>query len=557
MYDAPPIYRHVLWGLIKHLLLLTLGWTLFRHYPQWWWAGAGLIALAGLLLIGQCYRLVVAEVHTSQQLRYEAAATTKVQGKTASLARPADPVIRYLSQQTGLLLGAFGKQLLWLNPYARGMGHLLCDAPSRTGKSTTLCIGWLMHWFGSSVVYTDIKGELTAIVYRWRKHMGHRMLVWNPFHLFGLPNHRINLLRCLTQNIRTRQGREVRDLCEYIASILLPEPPEEGPNKVFRDGGRRFLIALMLYLAVFYEPECHFLKLHDLVWADNGTLLTIARRMKMCGELRGLVRAFGNQLENMLDPNFSKTFGGFRTEALEAVKIYDRAGEWASSLETDDFTLEEVLNERTTLALLLPESKVMTHGKHLGLISTLLMETLSRAERPSKIFMLLEEAGNIGKIPPSTLTKALTLLPGKGLRLASIWQSPYQRKLLYGEELSHLMVDQSSIYITFSVRDHATAESWSKRSGTTTVKTTSYSKESLDRAYPWKPTVSERQEAVLNETEIMQMGSSEQLIWVAGQPLIRATKVPYWCVEPWRSRAAPNPYHPQGYPKEDKVQFRL
>jgi len=51
----------------------------------------------------------------------------------------------------------------------RGPEHVLCYAPTRSGKGVGLVIPTLLSWIQSAVI-TDLKGELWAITAGWRKY---------------------------------------------------------------------------------------------------------------------------------------------------------------------------------------------------------------------------------------------------------------------------------------------------------------------------------------------------------------------------------------------------
>ena len=175
----------------------------------------------------------------------------------------------------------------------------------------------------------------------------------------------------------------------------------------------------------------------------------------------------------------------------------------------------------------------------------------------TRLLVLLEEAGNIPKIPTSTLKTSLSLLPGKGLRLYTIWQSISQMNELYGSNLSRLIMDQSSMLQAWSIRDLEQQEQWSKRAGKTTVKRQSFNKDSQEMDYPWTLRMDEKEEQVLPESHIAQMPDHYQLISISGHPLIVAERVPFWQVKEFREWAAPNPCEPQGYPVDQPVRFTL
>ena len=556
--NSPPIMRSELWGLMGKSLSLLLGVWIWVSFPAVWMIGAFMVVVFGLGILFSLYAVAVARSHVNQQRRWEYGATVHITGKTSGLATFNDLVIHKMNGRNGAIVGALSKQLLCYDFWARGHGSGVVLGPSRTGKTTCNVIPTLLNPdYSYSVFVNDMKGEIAHVTLPVRLWAGHRCVCLNPCDIPGLPNHKLNPLQPLIYDIQQNGGREAHELADIIAQTMIPEP-ERGPgeNLVFRAGGRRLIITFLLYLAVFQPEDCHPVMLRELVWASIERMEMIAHRMKHSDELRGLIKSYGNQLANMLDRSFRKTFGSFQTEALEAVKIYDPSSEWTNSLKTCDITFQDMQQEGVTVYLNMPEAKQTTHGQYNALVTTMYIETVSRMHTRSKRLMLLDEAGNMGAIPQSTLKRALSALPAKGLRLYTFWQSPAQMRMLYGDDMAKLIMDQSSLVQAWSIRDVELAELWSRMSGKTTVKNPSFSKDPFDRDYNWRLQMGEKEEPVLNETEILQMSDEQQLVWVAGQPMIKCRRIPFWKVALWRKIARSNPCEPAGYPKEDVVEWQ-
>src|SRR5512133_513931 len=92
---------------------------------------------------------------------------------SASRQRPS----AWMSVPAGACLDRRGRQ-----HYLRHNGpeHVLCYAPTRSGKGVGLVVPTLLSW-GSSAVITDLKGELWAMTAGWRqKHAGNKVLRFEP-----------------------------------------------------------------------------------------------------------------------------------------------------------------------------------------------------------------------------------------------------------------------------------------------------------------------------------------------------------------------------------------
>jgi len=214
-----------------------------------------------------------------------------------------------------------------------------------------------------------------------------------------------------------------------------------------------------------------------------------------------------------------------------------------------------MLDGNTTLYLILPEAKLETHGSALGLIATLLLETIAAAPSPSNVMMLLEEMGNIGKLP--NLSKALSLLPGKGVRLWMVFQSRRQPIEIYGQQMAGLIEEQSSLVQAWSIRGELDRKAWGLRIGNETKKARSLARDHDNVQSPWRLNISERSSPVMSTDEIGRMYMDQQLIAIDGQMVIRADKLAYFQIEPWRTRAEKSPYHKNNYPKNKPVLHNL
>jgi type IV secretion system protein VirD4 len=510
--------------------------------PGWFVWGVALMAL-GLALAGRSlyvHLMQGLETATQINLLHESRIVSGDYGN-ARLAVLQDGFVRdMVDSRRGLFIGTLDHKKLFYDPFKRGNGHMLAYAPARTGKTTSLVIPALLHWTSGSVIVTDVKGELTELTAAWRRKDGQRTLILNPFGARGIPGMRFNPLQVLTLDMMKNGGREVHALAKLIALQLIPERPDGGDGIFFRNGGRRLLVTFMLYLAAFDPKNCTLPGLRSAVWSSEAEKYAIAAKMQGSPLFAGLIREYGNALADGLEPEYVKTFGAFRDNAMNALELYEAHTDFGRSLMESDFTLEDVLDGKTTLYLILPESKLETHGPWMGLIVTLLLETVAASatmhERRTRLLFLLEEMGNLGRLP--NLGKALSLLPGKGVRCWMIFQSRRQSLDIYGPNIAGLIEEQSSVIQAWSIRGLEDRKAWSARIGNATRKGRSVARDAENLFSPWRLSVGERGFPVLSPDEIGRLPEHEQLIAVAGQPVIRAKKLPYFADPVLARRAA-------------------
>ncbi len=514
--------------------------------PGWFVWGVALMVLGFALAIRSLYLHLMGGLETATQINllHESRVLSGDYG-AARLAHPTDGFVRAMIEaRRGLFLGTLESKKLFYDPFARGNGHMLAYAPARTGKTTSLVVPALLHWTSGSVIVTDVKGELTELTASWRRKDGQRTLILNPFGARGIPGMRFNPLRVLIEDMMKNGGREVHALAKLIALQLIPERPDGGDGIFFRNGGRRLLVTFMLYLAAFEPARCTLPGLRSAVWSSEAEKYAIAAKMQGSKLFAGLIREYGNALADGLEPEYVKTFGAFRDNAMNALELYEAHTDFGKSLMESDFTFADVLDGKTTLYLILPESKLETHGPWMGLIVMLLLETVAASatmhERRTRLLFLLEEMGNLGRLP--NLGKALSLLPGKGVRCWMIFQSRRQSLDIYGPNIAGLIEEQSSVIQAWSIRGLEDRKAWSARIGNATRKGRSVARDAENLFSPWRLSVGERGFPVLSPDEIGRLPEHEQLIAIAGQTVIRAQKLPYFAEPIWAKRAGNEKY---------------
>jgi len=543
--------------LLIALALMYLGWWI-ASISGWYEVGMVVMLIAFIVLIKRLFDALLHFLRQAEQidLLHESRTLSNTYGE-ARLANSQDKFVKHLAKcRSGFYIGTLGKLPLFYDPFLRGNGHMLTRAPSRTGKSTNVIIPALLHWFCGSVVVIDVKGELAKITSKFRRAMGQKVITFDPFGVVGEEGHKFNPLRILVEDVMHNIGRNLHDYARSIALQLIPEKPNSvSDGEFFRNGGRRLITALLLYLAVFDPNQCNLPALRKLVWSDSATKESVAAKLKSHDWFAGLLQDYGNALAEMLLPEYIKTYGAFRDNAMNALEIFDAHSPLGKALLECDFYLSDLLEGNVTLYLILPEAKLETHGKVLGLIITLLLEVIAASNNQQRIMMILDEMGNIGRLP--NLSKALSLLPGKFLRLWMVLQSMRQAIEIYGSQMAGLIEEQSSMVQEWSIRSNEDCKKWSERIGRETRKTRSVTHEQHNHDMPWRLSINERAHPVMSADEVRCMGSNEQLVAISGQKVIRCEKLPYFQIEPWRSIA--EKYSDQGeiIPKNSPVRHRL
>ena len=451
---------------------------------------------------------------------------------TASFADLRDCKNHGLLDPDGLYLGLLDGQPLFYS----GKAHLLTCAPARSGKGINVVIPNLLHYTGS-VVVTDPKGELAAVTAAHRQAcFGHRVIVFNPWGLHGLPQHRINPLQELIRLAATPAGqRGLADEAAAIALQLLPEP-EDARNRFFRDGARSILRAGLLYLAVTAPERCTLPELWQLIYSASR-LARMAAAMQESEALGGLLATLGDDLMSQIDDNGGQ-FADFRAGAVQALDIYQPGGYLGAAVSGSDIDLADVKRGGMSVYLAFPQDRIGSHGAALGLIVNQAITGVARSPEKGRALFLLDEFANLGRL--SGLAQSLTALPGLGIRVFMLVQELAELTRLYGPHTTETILSQSEVKQFFAVNTADTAQKLSRALGQRTVKTSSFN---LGRTIDDDvgESVSETGQPLLRPEDLLRMGPSEQLLLVKGMRPIWAQRIPFTYVAPWAGWAASNP----------------
>lgn len=179
-------------------LIFFWWWYAFDAYaPDIFLEGGAIAASGGFISIGVAIAISVWRAREQQE-----AATYG----SARWANTKEIKSTHLTKPSGVVLGKFGAEYLRHD----GPEHVLCFAPTRSGKGVGLVVPSLLTWPGSAIVH-DIKGENWALTSKFRAGFGHVLL-------FDPTNPKSNAYNPL---LEIRPGPyEIRDV-QNIADVLV------------------------------------------------------------------------------------------------------------------------------------------------------------------------------------------------------------------------------------------------------------------------------------------------------------------------------------------------
>jgi type IV secretion system protein VirD4 len=492
----------------------TAGLPVYEPYMffAWWYhfdAYAPGIFLEGAAwaMGGSVMAVVVAIAGSVRRARQSALVTTYGSARWTT-----EPEVRKggLLEPAGIYLGRLGKQHLRHG----GPEHVLCFAPTRSGKGVGLVVPRLLSW-PSSVVVHDIKGENWTLTAGWRSRFSHCLL-------FDPTDARSAAYNPL---LEVRRGpEEVRDV-QNIADVLVdPEGSIERRNH-WEKTSHSLLVGAILH--VLYAEEDKTLAGVATFLSDPTRPIESTLRLMMVtphfGE-RGVHPVVAQAARELLNKSDNERSGVLST-AMSFLGLY-RDPIAVRVTSRCDWRIGDLVeaDHPVTLYLVVPPSDISRTKPLVRLIlnqiGRRLTESLQSVERRHKLLLMLDEFAALGRL--DFFETALAFQAGYAIRAFLICQSLNQLAKAYGENNS--VLDNCHVRIAFACNDERTAKRISDALGIATEQR-AMKNYAGHRPSPWLAhlMVSRQETArpLLTPGEVMQLPATEEIIMVAGLPPIR------------------------------------
>ncbi|MBN9235597.1 MULTISPECIES: conjugal transfer protein TraG [Phyllobacteriaceae] len=513
------------------------GWPVY--YPPsifWWWyfydAYAPDIFLEGGLLSASGGFVAIAAAIGMSVWRAREAKHAATYG-SARWADKSEIKAAGLLGPDGVVIGCLERDYLRHD----GPEHVLCFAPTRSGKGVGLVIPTLLTWSGSAIVH-DIKGENWQLTSGFRAKHG-RVLLFDP----------TNPKSCAYNPLlEVRRGeREVRDV-QNIADILVDPEGSLDKRNHWEKTSHSLLVGAVLH--VLYAENNKTLAgvasfLSDPKRPIESTLLAMMKTAHL-GEAgpHPVVASAARELLNKSDNERS----GVLSTAMSFLGLY-RDPVVAEVTRRCDWRIDDIVGcERpTTLYLVVPPSDINRTKPLIRLllnqIGRRLTEDLhSRAGR-HRLLLMLDEFPALGRL--DFFETALAFMAGYGLKSFLIAQSLNQIEKAYGPNNS--ILDNCHVRVSFATNDERTAKRVSDALGTAT-EMRAMKNYAGHRLSPWLGHLMvSRQEtarALLTPGEVMQLPPADEIVMLAGTAPIRARKARYYEDNRFSERILPPPELP-------------
>jgi type IV secretion system protein VirD4 len=299
--------------------------------------------------------------------------------------------------------------------------HVLVVAPTGAGKGRNFIIPNLLSTVSPCIVL-DIKGEAARVTARYRRAIGHDVVILDPFHIATDKPASLNPLDRVTNNPGT-----VADEAFMLAS-LLSEGRRFEKDSFWDDHGEALLAGLFTHVATSTGLKSRALGDIWKLLAANDFVYTIAVLLDNAKDLHPFAR---QQLVAFLGHEGDKVRTSVLSVAQQHMRIFAREAVQRSVAKTS-FDLTKVTSGAPlTVYIVIPPTKIVSHGLLLRMwLSTLLGVITERASAPQlpTIFMV-DELAQLGGL--RAFKEAVTLLRGYGLRCCLFLQSHAQLRSLY------------------------------------------------------------------------------------------------------------------------------
>ncbi len=496
-------------------------WPIYQPHLffAWWYRFGGYVPgvfLQGALIAsgGGVLAVAIAVIGSVGRARQAATVTTYGSARWATERELRDAG---LLQPAGVHLGRLGRHPI----RHAGPEHVLCFAPTRSGKGVGLVVPTLLSW-GSSVVVHDIKGENWQLTAGWRSRFSHSLL-FDPTNPASAAYNPL---------LEVRRGpQEVRDV-QNIADVLVdPEGSIERRNH-WEKTSHSLLVGAILHV-LYAEPDK---TLAGVAMFLSDPARPIERTLRLMlttphlGPL-GVHPVVAQAARELLNKSENERSGVLST-AMSFLGLY-RDPIVAAVTARCDWRIADLVEAEhpVSLYLVVPPSDISRTKPLVRLIlnqiGRRLTESLEGIAHRHKLLLMLDEFAALGRL--DFFETALAFQAGYGIRAFLICQSLNQLAKAYGE--NNAVLDNCHIRVAFACNDERTAKRISDALGTAT-ELRAMKNYAGHRLSPWLAHLMiSRQETarpLLTPGEVMQLPPTDEIIMVAGVPPIRAKKLRYY-----------------------------
>ncbi|CEF48553.1 unnamed protein product [uncultured bacterium] len=339
-----------------------------------------------------------------------------------------------------------------------GPEHVLCFAPTRSGKGVGLVVPSLLAWPGSAIVH-DIKGENWQLTAGFRSRHG-RVLLFDPT---NPKSSAYNPLR------EVRRGEwEVRDV-QNVADVLVDPEGSLDKRNHWEKTSHSLLVGAILHV-LYAEADKTLAGVAAFLSDPKRPIEATLKAMMTTPHLgehvaHPVVASTARELLNKSENERS----GVLSTAMSFLGLY-RDPVVAKVTRQCDWRIADLIADisPTTLYLVVPPSDISRTKPLIRLvlnqIGRRLTEDLHASDRRHRVLMMLDEFPALGRL--DFFESALAFMAGYGIKSFLIAQSLNQIEKAYGP--NNAILDNCHVRVSFATNDERTAKRVSDALGTAT-----------------------------------------------------------------------------------------
>lgn len=537
-------------------------WSIVNWYSEWHdkfpdeLMGAGgvgtMVAAAGMLAMA-ITKIVTSNSSKANQYLHGSArwADKKDIQEAGLLPRDAD--------STGVYVGGWEDKKGEFH-YLRHSGpeHVLCYAPTRSGKGVGLVVPTMLSWPASAVV-TDLKGELWALTSGWRqKYANNKVLRFEP--AAGNGGVRWNPL----DEIRLETEYEVGDV-QNLAQLIV-DPDGKGLESHWAKTSFALLVGVILhalYVAKHNGGYATLPKIDEMLADPEKDISELWTEMTTFAHVNGAVHpAVGSAARDMIDRPEEEA-GSVLSTAKSYLSLY-RDPVVARNVSRSDFRIKDLMhmdNPATLYIVTQPNDKARLRPLvriMVNMVVRLLADKMDFengrpvAHYKHRLLMMLDEFPSLGKL--EILQESLAFVAGYGIKCYLICQDINQlksRETGYGPD--ETITSNCHVQNAYPPNRVETAEHLSRLTGQTTVvkeQITTSGKRTSAMMGQVSRTIQEVQRPLLTPDECLRMPgprkaasgeieeAGDMVVYVAGYPAIYGKQPLYFKDPIFQKRAA-------------------
>ncbi len=440
-----------------------------------------------------------------------------------------------------------------------GPEHILCFAPTRSGKGVGLILPTLLSWPHSSVVL-DIKGENFALTSGYLASRGHKTLRFDPSDAEGT-SAAFNPLA----EVRLDSVMAIPDM-QQIAKVIM-DPDGKGLDSYWEKAADGFFSGALLHcliktkyeegrdaslydVAVMLEdPKRPVADLfQEMLDMDHASILLELFPKSMVKEIAEATHVFIASAARGMLSKAEQEMSGVVNTATANLSLY-KDPVVAMNISRCDFTLNDLMNHKVPLNLYLvispadidrlrPLLRVVV-GQMLGRLTRVMEfeDGASKAGYKHRLLMMLDEFTSLGKL--AIIERGIAYMAGYGVKGYFIVQDTTQLRQAYGQD--NALMANCHVRIAYAPNVPETAEYLSKMVGTTTVvdKKKSISRGGGRGGGSTSTNIAETSRPLLTPDECMRLPglskdaagkpvAGDMLIFTAGHPPIYGRQILYF-----------------------------